>query len=115
MEGVVLAPSAFSITLGAAPSMTATQLLVVPRSMPITFAMADKSFLSADGFLASYEHPPDRPLRWENRRKRPENQPYPHCGYIGRGGRSRKLPECPGFSFCDLVQEPQSVLDGCRG
>src|SRR5690606_25648961 len=32
-------PSAFSITLGFAPSMTATQLLVVPRSIPITFAI----------------------------------------------------------------------------
>ena len=39
MEGVVRAPSAFSMTLGAEPSMTATQELVVPRSMPITLAM----------------------------------------------------------------------------
>ena len=39
MEGVVRAPSAFSITLGAEPSMTATQELVVPRSMPMTFAI----------------------------------------------------------------------------
>src|SRR4029077_8391057 len=39
MEGVVRAPSEFSITLGADPSMTATQEFVVPRSMPITFAI----------------------------------------------------------------------------
>src|SRR5437588_8883979 len=39
IDGVVRAPSAFSMTLGLAPSMTATQELVVPRSMPMTFAI----------------------------------------------------------------------------
>ena len=39
MEGVVRAPSAFSITFGFLPSITATQEFVVPRSMPITFAI----------------------------------------------------------------------------
>jgi hypothetical protein len=38
-EGVVRAPSAFSITLGLPPSMIATQLFVVPRSMPMILAM----------------------------------------------------------------------------
>src|SRR5204862_401882 len=32
-------PSEFGITTGSPPSMTATQLLVVPRSMPITLGM----------------------------------------------------------------------------
>src|SRR5215831_4207888 len=32
-------PSAFSITFGVLPSMTATQELVVPRSMPMTLPM----------------------------------------------------------------------------
>lgn len=36
-EGVVLAPSAFSITLACFPSMTATHEFVVPRSIPITW------------------------------------------------------------------------------
>src|SRR6266536_2588459 len=36
-EGVVRAPSALGITMGTPPSTTATQELVVPRSMPITF------------------------------------------------------------------------------
>ncbi len=40
IEGVVRAPSAFSMTFGVAPSMTATQELVVPRSMPMTLPMA---------------------------------------------------------------------------
>src|SRR5438034_184674 len=40
MEGVVRSPSLFSITRGLPPSMMATHELVVPRSMPITFAMS---------------------------------------------------------------------------
>merc|ERR1719480_690176 len=35
MEGVVRMPSLFSNTFGVLPSMTATQLLVVPRSIPM--------------------------------------------------------------------------------
>jgi hypothetical protein len=38
MDGVVRAPSAFSMTLATLPSMMATQLLVVPRSMPMILA-----------------------------------------------------------------------------
>ena len=38
-EGVVRAPSEFSITFGWPPSMMATQLLVVPRSMPMILPM----------------------------------------------------------------------------
>ena len=37
IDGVVRSPSLFSMTLGTPPSMTATQELVVPRSIPITF------------------------------------------------------------------------------
>src|SRR5690606_12416646 len=39
MEGVVRAPSEFSMTLASLPSITATQEFVVPRSIPITFAI----------------------------------------------------------------------------
>lgn len=35
-DGVVLEPSAFSITLGVLPYIIATQELVVPRSIPMT-------------------------------------------------------------------------------
>ena len=38
-EGVVRAPSALGITTGSPPSMTATQEFVVPKSMPIVFAI----------------------------------------------------------------------------
>jgi hypothetical protein len=37
MEGVVRRPSLFAITTGSLPSITATQELVVPKSIPITF------------------------------------------------------------------------------
>src|SRR6476646_4600368 len=40
MEGVVRAPSEYSITLGLPPSMIATQELVVPRSMPMILLIA---------------------------------------------------------------------------
>src|SRR6516164_10908164 len=39
MDGVVRMPSAFSMTFGVLPSITATQELVVPRSIPMTLAM----------------------------------------------------------------------------
>ena len=39
IDGVVRSPSLFSMTFGLPPSMTATHEFVVPRSMPITFAM----------------------------------------------------------------------------
>ena len=49
-EGVVRAPSAFSITLGVLPSMMATQELVVPRSMPMILLMESlaRSLLADD-------------------------------------------------------------------
>src|SRR5215208_3960997 len=48
IDGVVRAPSAFSMTLGVAPSMTATQEFVVPRSMPMTLPMAGSLTFQAD-------------------------------------------------------------------
>jgi hypothetical protein len=39
IDGVVRSPSLFSITRGLPASMTATQELVVPRSIPMTLPM----------------------------------------------------------------------------
>src|SRR5690348_17039097 len=39
-DGVVRPPSSFAITLGSPPSITATTEFVVPRSIPIIFAIA---------------------------------------------------------------------------
>ena len=38
-EGVVREPSAFAMTTGSPPSITATHEFVVPKSIPITFAI----------------------------------------------------------------------------
>ena len=38
-DGVVRPPSAFGMTVGSEPSSTAMQELVVPRSIPMVFAM----------------------------------------------------------------------------
>ena len=43
-DGVVRPPSAFGITVGSPPSSTAIQELVVPRSMPIVFAIRSASW-----------------------------------------------------------------------
>jgi hypothetical protein len=40
-EGVVRPPSAFGMTVGSPPSRTATHELVVPRSIPIVFAICE--------------------------------------------------------------------------
>ena len=45
-EGVVRLPSAFAITVGCPPSMTATQLFVVPRSIPIILLIIISSVYS---------------------------------------------------------------------
>ena len=47
--GVVRAPSAFSTTLGALPSITATHEFVVPRSMPMILLIQSSSCGAADG------------------------------------------------------------------
>src|ERR1700723_3857395 len=43
IDGVVREPSELGITTGSEPSITATQELVVPRSMPITLLMVRRS------------------------------------------------------------------------
>src|ERR1700730_17950553 len=55
IDGVVRPPSAFSMTLALFPSITATQELVVPRSMPIAFAMIRLLVqkMRANGFAVS--------------------------------------------------------------
>ena len=50
-DGVVLAPSAFAITTGSPPSITATHEFVVPKSIPITF---DIIYSSSNSFSFLY-------------------------------------------------------------
>ncbi len=51
MEGVVLLPSLFGITTGSLPSITDTQELVVPKSIPIIFPISILLFLNYLLFL----------------------------------------------------------------
>src|SRR5712672_3570549 len=60
VDGVVLPPSAFSMTFALLPSMTATQELVVPRTMPIAFAMASSFSLQRDIYWRTRTPTPDR-------------------------------------------------------
>src|SRR5712691_7827994 len=65
IEGVVRMPSAFSITFGVLPSITATHELVVPRSIPMTLPMAlNSSFLRQVGRVLAA---PDRECPRERR------------------------------------------------
>ena len=50
-DGVVLAPSALAITVGSPPSNTATQELVVPKSIPITLLISFLLFYLQFTFL----------------------------------------------------------------
>src|SRR5437868_4474971 len=65
-EGVVRAPSAFSITFGVLPSMMATHELVVPRSMPMILLMIE----SARSLLADAAGGPSREAPANLRRPR---------------------------------------------
>src|ERR1044071_6208467 len=58
-EGVVRAPSAFAMTWGSPPSMTAMQELVVPRSMPNTLLDAIGSLLFLNLLADSHQPPAD--------------------------------------------------------
>src|SRR5260370_11148083 len=85
MDGVVRAPSEFSMTRVSPPSMTATHELVVPRSMPMTFAMILLSL-------------PSRSPRPQRRRVDPRSlcylpeKPGQDRGYIGPMGRPAMVP-----------------------
>ena len=84
MDGVVRVPSAFSMTFGAVPSITATQELVVPRSIPMTFAIFISSFRQT-GLVRPFEKRPYAPFpsaEWPNFKA--------IGGYIGTRLRPRK-------------------------
>src|SRR5712675_2735371 len=62
IEGVVRAPSEFSITLGVDPSITATHEFVVPRSIPMTFAIYISSWRRTALRALDLKRPLDHPL-----------------------------------------------------
>src|SRR3981081_1569480 len=81
-DGVVRPPSALAMTTGSPPSITATTLFVVPRSMPTVLAMGE---LPPGGFLLE---------GWGWQRPVPGRRTTAHyCGYLRaahakRGGRT---------------------------
>jgi hypothetical protein len=50
-EGVVLFPSALGITTGSLPSITATQELVVPKSIPIILLISIVLYIKVNSIL----------------------------------------------------------------
>src|SRR5579872_6784301 len=81
-------PSAFSITLAFLPSITATQELVVPRSIPMTFPMVLMSFYlrqvgqALDGAL---DPDPQRQRRYPQLARRPGPEPHRRWQRTARG------------------------------
>jgi|SRR5210317_349188 hypothetical protein len=57
IEGVVLRPSLFCITTGSLPSSTATQLFVVPKSIPIILLMINIFCLNVHKWNANTKKP----------------------------------------------------------
>src|SRR5882672_6940444 len=84
IEGVVLAPSAFSSTLGLEPSITATHELVVPRSMPMTLAIS--SILSFAADRPSPKLAPGFPEAPNDLQERSPRAALVMLGYIGGAG-----------------------------
>src|SRR4029453_17749996 len=93
IDGVVRMPSAFSMTLGFLPSITATQELVVPRSMPITLAMVLPLFSGRSA--GPFRRPRDDP-RWTAETPRPtpaihvKRRPLRRLGSYRRAHLGRK-------------------------
>src|SRR4029450_2794610 len=76
IEGVVRAPSWVGRTWGAPPSMTATQELVVPRSIPMTLPNRDLVDLAQASHLGMEAHAaPSVPSRRGNRLRPPPGPP----------------------------------------
>src|SRR5260370_37562224 len=77
IDGVVGIPSAFSMTLGVLPSITATHELVVPRSIPMTLPMVFPLFAAGrtglfsarEGSVRPARKPPIQPLRIRTARR----------------------------------------------
>src|SRR3984885_13631332 len=88
MDGVVRMPSAFSMTFGVLPSITATHEFVVPRSIPMTFPMVLISFFLRQVGWALTAHLTEPPTINYSRYCDGE----PHIGGGGRPARTEAQP-----------------------
>src|SRR3954447_13843223 len=97
-DGVVRPPSAFSMTVGSPPSRTAMHEFVVPRSMPIVFAMLrlllqDLSLLGADLSASSAAAPSPSGTSGAGRIPRRRDVANDTCdGRAGAGSRAVRAP-----------------------
>src|SRR3954453_16830477 len=88
-EGVMRLPSAFSSTVGSPPSITATTEFVVPRSIPITFAIVT---LTSQGMLRGAPGLPLPAQRAVDARGVTLERPHAGC----ERGRAATCPTCYG-------------------
>src|SRR5690606_33242827 len=97
IEGVVRVPSEFSMTFGLPPSITATQLLVVPRSMPMTLPIVFP-FLTSIGDAAPVARWKDLPVSARSPRRLVDGGRY-RCGFSWHKGAVALVPRhkstCP--------------------
>src|SRR5271155_2088952 len=86
MDGVVRMPSAFSMTFGVLPSITATQEFVVPRSIPMTLPMVQILSLVA-GRAGPEGALNPTPYYCQSRQGNPRRLPLAHIGGRHRPAR----------------------------
>src|SRR5688572_812274 len=113
IDGVVRIPSAFSMTFGLLPSITATHELVVPRSIPITFAISEPLFLAdRPGPEAAPETCARRASRLAWRRSPSSGMPADSSGRVprlyrrqpyGPQGEAGTRTSCRRRSSCDAL------------
>src|SRR5580698_3372781 len=87
IDGVVRIPSAFSMTFGVLPSITATHEFVVPRSIPMTLPMVLHSSLFRQVGLAPKAPASDPLINSGSPQDLPRRIPLAHIGVRQRPAR----------------------------
>src|SRR6202790_640849 len=98
IDGVVRPPSAFSSTLALFPSITATQEFVVPRSIPIAFAMT--RLLVFRCVRVAFERPALAEWNWASLQNFPGHVRDAHSA---SGGNGERVPQPPGVQAACLA------------
>src|ERR1700730_149335 len=98
IDGVVRPPSAFSMTLALFPSITATQEFVVPRSIPIAFAMT--RLLVFRCVRVALERPALAEWNWASLQNFPGRVRDAHSAL---GGNGERVPQPPGVQAACLA------------
>src|ERR1700739_4061027 len=111
IDGVVRIPSAFSMTFGVLPSITATQEFVVPRSIPMTLAMVVNPL-----FLGRSCRPKGalsiRPPYSLTSARQTGRLPLAHIGE--RDGPARRITACPLLLRDQIAEDDDRFLGRSR-